>query len=110
MSEIRDMATRLTLRAAYEMAEDNESDLSAVFDCQHGFIDELRRRAMCMLDDNCPPPVADEMERLIGESGLSMDMLDRRARETYGRPYSTVSERYLCAIGWCIDDMLGENA
>lgn len=46
MSELRDKATRLLLKSAWEMADDNEYDLSAVFDGQHGFIDDLRRRAM----------------------------------------------------------------
>lgn len=46
MSELRDKATRLLLKSAWEMADDNEDELSAVFDGQHGFTDDLRRRAM----------------------------------------------------------------
>lgn len=112
VSGIREMAARIVLRAAYEMAEDNENELSAVFDCQYGLLQELRERAMHMVDGDMgsmpdSPPDPDEMERLIGESGLSMDMLDARARESYGGNYSTLYERYVCALGWSIDDMLG---
>lgn len=46
MSELRDKATRLLLKSAWEMADDNEDELSAVFDGQHGFTDDLRRRAI----------------------------------------------------------------
>lgn len=112
MSEIREMAARIVLRAAYEMAKDNESDVSAVYNCQYGMLNDLRERAMHIVDGDADvmpdtPPEPDEMERLIGESGLSMDMLDRRARESYGGTYSTLYERYVCALGWCVDDMLG---
>lgn len=112
MSEIREMAARIVMHAAEEIADENRDDVSALFDCQHGFLDALRQRAMDILeaaDGRMPdtPPSPDEMERLIGESGLSMDMLDSRAREAYGNAYSTVFDRYLCAIGWCVDDMLG---
>ena len=41
MSELRDKATRLLLKSAWEMADDNEDELSAVFDGQHGFIDDF---------------------------------------------------------------------
>ena len=41
MSELRDKATRLLLKSAWEMADDNEHALSAVFDAQHASIDEL---------------------------------------------------------------------
>jgi hypothetical protein len=34
-------------------------------------------------------------------------MLDKRAREAFSQKYSTTYDRYECAIGWCIDDMLG---
>ena len=42
MSKLRDKATRLLLKSAWEMADDNEDELSAVFDGQHGFTDDLR--------------------------------------------------------------------
>lgn len=41
MSELRDKATRLLLKSAWEMADDNEDELSAVFDGQHGFTDPV---------------------------------------------------------------------
>lgn len=50
MSEIREKAVRLLLQAAYEMAADNADSVADIFDCQHGFIDDLRRRAMLKLD------------------------------------------------------------
>ena len=81
MSELRDKATRLLLKSAWEMADDNEYDLSAVFDGQHGFIDDLRRRAMDTLEGvGCmpsTPPDNDEMERLTADSGFTLDLLDR---------------------------------
>ena len=84
MSELRDKATRLLLKSAWEMADDNEDELSAVFDGQHGFTDDLRRRAIDTLEGvGCmpsTPPDNDEMERLIADSGLSLDVLDKRAR------------------------------
>lgn len=43
MSEIREKAVRLLLQAAYEMAADNADSVADIFDCQHGFIDDLRR-------------------------------------------------------------------
>lgn len=46
MSEIREKAARLLLQAACEMVDDNADSVADIFDCQHGFIDELRRRAM----------------------------------------------------------------
>lgn len=112
MSGIREMAARIVLRAAREMADDNERDISALFDRQYGILNDLRERAMHIVDGDIgsmpdTPPEPDEMERLIGDSGLSMDMLDARARESYGGDYSTLYERYVCALGWCIDDMLG---
>lgn len=111
MSELRDKATRLLLKSAWEMADDNEYDLSAVFDGQHGFIDDLRRRAMDTLEGvGCmpsTPPDNDEMERLIADSGLSLDVLDKRAREVYDCGYSTTYQRYQTAIAMLIDDLLG---
>ena len=50
MSELRDKATRLLLKSAREMAEENERDLSAVFDYRSGFIDDLRMRAVNTLE------------------------------------------------------------
>ena len=99
MSEIREKAVRLLLQAAYEMAADNADSVADIFDCQHGFIDDLRRRAMLKLDK---PYTAPDFE-----TGLSLDMLDKRAREAFSQKYSTTYDRYECAIGWCIDDMLG---
>ena len=61
MSEIREKAVRLLLQAAYEMAADNADSVADIFDCQHGFIDDLRRRAMLKLDK---PYKADDMARL----------------------------------------------
>ena len=85
MSELRDKATRLLLKSAWEMADDNEYDLSAVFDGQHGFIDDLRRRAMDTLEGVAcmpsTPPDNDEMERLTADSGFTLDVLDKKARE-----------------------------
>lgn len=115
MSEIREAAARLLLKAAYEMADDNEDSIADIFNCQHGFMDDLRRRAMELLEGSVgsmpdTPPDPDTMERLVKESGLSLDMLDARACEAYCTRYSTAFERYICAIGWSIDDMLGWEA
>lgn len=111
MSELRDKATRLLLKSAWEMADDNEDELSAVFDGQHGFTDDLRRRATDTLEGvGCmpsTPPDNDEMERLIADSGLSLDVLDMKAREVYDCGYSTAYQRYQTAIAMLIDDLLG---
>ena len=107
MSEIREKAVRLLLQAAYEMAADNADSVADIFDCQHGFIDDLRRRAMLKLDKPYTAPDFDTAEQQIAETGLSLDMLDKRAREAFSQKYSTTYDRYECAIGWCIDDMLG---
>ena len=113
MSELRDKATRLLLKSAWEMADDNEDELSAVFDGQHGFTDDLRRRAIDTLEGvGCmpsTPPDHDEMERLIADSGLSLDVLDKRAREIYDCGYSTTYQRYQTAIVMLIDDLLGAD-
>ncbi len=111
MSELRDKATRLLLKSAWEMADDNEDELSAVFDGQHGFIDDLRRRAMDTLEGvGCmpsTPPDNDEMERLTADSGFTLDVLDYKAREVYDCAYSTTYQRYQTAIAMLIDDLLG---
>lgn len=107
MSEIREKAVRLLLQAAYEMAADNADSVADIFDCQHGFIDDLRRRAMLKLDKPYTAPDFDTAEQQIAETGLSLDMLDKGAREAFSQKYSTAYDRYECAIGWCIDDMLG---
>ena len=111
MSELRDKATRLLLKSAWEMADDNEDELSVVFDGQHGFMDDLRRRAIDTLEGvGCMPsmpPDNDEMERLIADSGLSLDVLDMKAREVYDCGYSTTYQRYQTAIVMLIDDLLG---
>jgi len=107
MSELRDKATRLLLKSAWEMADDNEDELSAVFDGQHGFIDDLRRRAMLKLDKPYTAPDFDTAEQQIAETGLSLDVLDKRAREIYDCGYSTTYQRYQTAIVMLIDDLLG---
>lgn len=78
MSEIREKAVRLLLQAAYEMAADNADSVADIFDCQHGFIDDLRRRAMLKLDKPYTAPDFDTAEQQIAETGLSLDMLDKR--------------------------------
>ena len=98
MSEIREKAVRLLLQAAYEMAADNADSVADIFDC---------RRAMLKLDKPYTAPDFDTAEQQIAETGLSLDMLDKRAREAFSQKYSTTYDRYECAIGWCIDDMLG---
>lgn len=111
MSEIREKAVRLLLQAAYEMAADNADSVADIFDCQHGFIDDLRRRAMDTLEGvGCmpsTPPDNDEMERLTADSGFTLDVLDKRAREVYDCAYSTTYQRYQTAIAMLIDDLLG---
>lgn len=111
MNELRDTAARLLLKSAREMAEENERDLSDVFDYRSGFTDDLRRRAIDTLEGvGCmpsTPPDNDEMERLIADSGLSLDVLDKRAREVYDCGYSTTYQRYQTAIALLIDNLLG---
>lgn len=113
MSELRDMAARLLLKSARDMAEDNDGDngLDFVFEAQHGFIDDLRRRAMYDLEGvDCMPstlPDNEEMERLTADSGFSLDVLDEKAREIYACDYSTTYQRYQTAIAMLIDDLLG---
>ena len=85
MSEIRKKAVRLLLQAAYEMAADNADSVADIFDCQHGFIDDLRRRAMLKLDKPYTAPDFDTAEQQIAETGLSLDMLDKRAREAFSQ-------------------------
>ena len=69
MSEIREKAVRLLLQAAYEMAADNADSVADIFDCQHGFIDDLRRRAMLKLDKPYTAPDFDTAEQQIAETG-----------------------------------------
>ena len=111
MSELKEKAARLLLKSAREMADENDRDLSAVFDCRGGFIDDLRMRAVNTLEGvGCmpsTPPDNDEMERLIADSGLSLDVLDKKAREIYDCGYSTTYQRYQTAIAMLIDDLLG---
>lgn len=111
MSELKEKAARLLLKSAREMAEENERDLSAVFDYRSGFIDDLRMRAVNTLEGVAcmpsTPPDNDEMERLIADSGFSLDLLDKRAREVYDCGYSTTYQRYQTAIAMLIDDLLG---
>ena len=96
MSEIREKAVRLLLQAAYEMAADNADSVADIFDCQHGFIDDLRRSAMLKLDKPYTAPDFDTAEKQIADTGLA-----------FSQKYATAYDRYECAIGWCIDDMLG---
>lgn len=111
MSELKEKAARLLLKSAREMADENERDLSAVFDYRSGFIDDLRMRAVNTLEGIAcmpsTPPDNDEMERLIADSGFSLDLLDKRAREIYDCGYSTTYQRYQTAIVMLIDDLLG---
>lgn len=53
------------------------------------------------------PPDNDEMERLTADSGFTLDVLDKRAREVYDCTYSTTYQRYQTAIAMLIDDLLG---
>ena len=86
MSELRDKHAT-AVEVCVGDADDNEYDLSAVFDGQHGFIDDLRRRAMDTLEGVAcmpsTPPDNDEMERLTADSGFTLDVLDKKAREVY---------------------------
>ena len=84
MSELRDKATRLLLKSAWEMAT-----LEGVG---------------CMPST---PPDNDEMERLTADSGFTLDVLDKKAREVYDCAYSTTYQRYQTAIAMLIDDLLG---
>lgn len=53
------------------------------------------------------PPDNDEMERLTADSGFTLDVLDKKAREVYDCAYSTTYQRYQTAIAMLIDDLLG---
>ena len=56
--------------------------------------------AMLKLDKPYTAPDFDTAEQQIAETGLSLDMLDKRAREAFSQKYSTAYDRYECAIGW----------
>lgn len=78
MSEIRKKAVRLLLQAAYEMAADNADSVADIFDCQHGFIDDLRRRAMLKLDKPYTAPKGltfNQLSDWVDENGVG-DLLD----------------------------------
>ncbi|NEG55447.1 hypothetical protein [Bifidobacterium platyrrhinorum] len=108
MSEIREMAGRYIIQAAQGLPGDMR------FSGHGEYVDMVRDAAMRALEgaDGQPmaPPSPDTMELLIKESGLSLDMLDERACEAYSQKYSTVYDRYICAIGHEIDDILGWEA
>ena len=82
-----------------------------MFDGQHGFTDDLRsvRSIPWRVSAVCPVRRLTMMRWsvLIADSGLSLDVLDKRAREVYDCGYSTTYQRYQTAIVMLIDDLLG---
>lgn len=49
----------------------------------------------------------DDMERLTALSPLTLDELDRKARDIYDTGHSTVRQRYLTALAHEFEDLLG---
>lgn len=72
-----------------------------------GIVEEVRRRALCLIDDAEGSEENDVMERLCSLYPGGIDVLDKRAKAVYGGVYSTLSGRYACALAMTVEDLLG---
>ncbi|WP_150380806.1 hypothetical protein [Bifidobacterium tissieri] len=104
--ELRCEAAWFVERALDELIRDQSWQWASATE-YGGIVEEVRRRALCLIDDAEGSVEDDDMERLCALYPGGIDVLDSRAKSVYGGDYSTLSQRYACALAMTVEDLLG---